>query len=80
MEFLIQRGNHKLVPLGGLQEFPDAILNAKRLDLYNLYREVRSFAECFFIKISCHDFSNKPFNFWKCFRWSQEVGILLEMV
>ncbi|URE03617.1 ARID/BRIGHT DNA binding domain [Musa troglodytarum] len=32
----------RLVPQGGISEFPDAILNAKRLDLYNLYREVVS--------------------------------------
>lgn len=42
MEFLILRGHHRLVPQGGISEFPDAILNAKRLDLYNLYREVVS--------------------------------------
>jgi hypothetical protein len=40
MQFLIQRGHSRLVPPGGLAEFPDAILNAKRLDLYNLYKEV----------------------------------------
>ena len=43
MQFLILRGHTRLVPQGGLAEFPDAILNAKRLDLYNLYREVTSF-------------------------------------
>ncbi|PKU73830.1 AT-rich interactive domain-containing protein 4-like [Dendrobium catenatum] len=42
MEFLVLRGHNRLVPQGGLPEFPDAILNAKRLDLYNLYREVVS--------------------------------------
>lgn len=41
MQFLILRGHTRLIPQGGLAEFPDAILNAKRLDLYNLYREVR---------------------------------------
>lgn len=40
MQFLILRGHSRLVPQGGLAEFPDAILNAKRLDLFNLYREV----------------------------------------
>jgi hypothetical protein len=40
MQFLIQRGHNRLVPHGGLAEFPDAVLNAKRLDLYNLYKEV----------------------------------------
>uniref|UniRef100_A0A2N9H488 ARID domain-containing protein n=1 Tax=Fagus sylvatica TaxID=28930 RepID=A0A2N9H488_FAGSY len=39
MQFLILRGHTRLVPQGGLAEFPDAILNAKRLDLFNLYRE-----------------------------------------
>ncbi|KAL5206663.1 hypothetical protein ABZP36_034872 [Zizania latifolia] len=42
MQFLIQRGHNRLVPHGGLAEFPDAVLNAKRLDLYNLYKEVVS--------------------------------------
>ncbi|KAK9275209.1 hypothetical protein L1049_022471 [Liquidambar formosana] len=42
MQFLILRGHSRLIPQGGLAEFPDAILNAKRLDLYNLYREVVS--------------------------------------
>lgn len=44
MQFLILRGHNRLIPQGGLAEFPDAILNAKRLDLFNLYREV-SFAK-----------------------------------
>nr|AWT58109.1 AT-rich interactive domain protein [Aeluropus littoralis] len=43
MQFLIQRGHNRLVPHGGLAEFPDAILNAKRLDLYNLYKEFLTF-------------------------------------
>ncbi|XP_057459848.1 AT-rich interactive domain-containing protein 4-like [Actinidia eriantha] len=42
MQFLILRGHTRLIPQGGLAEFPDAILNAKRLDLFNLYREVVS--------------------------------------
>ncbi|KAJ6825483.1 AT-rich interactive domain-containing protein 4 [Iris pallida] len=42
MQFLILRGHSRLVPQGGISEFPDVILNAKRLDLYNLYREVVS--------------------------------------
>ncbi|KAF5182829.1 At-rich interactive domain-containing protein [Thalictrum thalictroides] len=42
MQFLILRGHTRLVPQGGLADFPDAILNTKRLDLYNLYREVVS--------------------------------------
>ena len=40
MQFLILRGHTRLIPQGGIVEFPDAILNAKRLDLFNLYREV----------------------------------------
>lgn len=40
MQFLIIRGHSRLVPPGGLAEFPDAVLNSKRLDLFNLYREV----------------------------------------
>ncbi|XP_068335853.1 AT-rich interactive domain-containing protein 4-like [Pyrus communis] len=40
MQFLILRGHNRLIPQGGLAEFPDAILNGKRLDLYNLYKEV----------------------------------------
>ncbi|KAK1263395.1 AT-rich interactive domain-containing protein 4 [Acorus gramineus] len=42
MQFLILRGHARLIPQGGLAEFPDAILNAKQLDLYSLYREVVS--------------------------------------
>ncbi|KAL5232406.1 hypothetical protein ABZP36_031182 [Zizania latifolia] len=42
MQFLLQRGHTRLVPQGGLAEFPEAVLNAKRLDLYNLYKEVVS--------------------------------------
>ncbi|KAF9616149.1 hypothetical protein IFM89_028615 [Coptis chinensis] len=42
MQFLVLRGHTRLIPQGGLAEFPDAILNAKRLDLFNLYREVVS--------------------------------------
>ncbi|KAL4613912.1 hypothetical protein ACB092_07G016500 [Castanea dentata] len=42
MQFLTLRGHTRLIPQGGLAEFPDAVLNAKRLDLFNLYREVVS--------------------------------------
>ncbi|CAL0327855.1 unnamed protein product [Lupinus luteus] len=42
MQFLMLRGHTRLIPQGGLAEFPDAVLNAKRLDLFNLYREVVS--------------------------------------
>ena len=56
MQFLILRGHSRLVPQGGLAEFPDAILNAKRLDLFNLYREVNLFICCNMIQI-CKGFS-----------------------
>ncbi|MCI15460.1 AT-rich interactive domain-containing protein 4-like, partial [Trifolium medium] len=39
MQFLVLRGHTRLIPQGGFAEFPDAVLNAKRLDLFNLYRE-----------------------------------------
>ncbi|KAA0059361.1 AT-rich interactive domain-containing protein 4-like [Cucumis melo var. makuwa] len=42
LQFLALRGHSRLIPPGGLAEFPDAILNGKRLDLYNLYKEVVS--------------------------------------
>ncbi|GMH03839.1 hypothetical protein Nepgr_005678 [Nepenthes gracilis] len=42
MQFLLLRGHTRLIPQGGLAEFPDAVLNSKKLDLYNLYREVVS--------------------------------------
>ncbi|KAK4774627.1 hypothetical protein SAY86_009562 [Trapa natans] len=42
MQFLLLRGHNRLVPQGGLAKFPDVVLNAKRLDLFNLYKEVVS--------------------------------------
>lgn len=42
MQFLISRGHGRLVPSTDVESFPDAVLNGKRLDLYNLYREVVS--------------------------------------
>ncbi|KAJ7524785.1 hypothetical protein O6H91_17G021500 [Diphasiastrum complanatum] len=42
MQFLMSRGHSRLIPPTGLEVFPDAVLNGKRLDLYNLYREVVS--------------------------------------
>lgn len=42
MQFLISRGHTRLVTSTDLEAFPDAVLNGKRLDLYNLYREVVS--------------------------------------
>ncbi|XP_020583265.1 AT-rich interactive domain-containing protein 4-like isoform X2 [Phalaenopsis equestris] len=40
VKFLILRGHQRLVPPGGLSDFPGAVLNAKRLDLFCLYKEV----------------------------------------
>lgn len=40
VHFLILRGHQRLVPPGGLSDFPGAVLNAKQLDLYCLYKEV----------------------------------------
>jgi hypothetical protein len=38
--FLEARGHSRLVPPTGLDAFPEVVLNGKRLDLYNLYKEV----------------------------------------
>ena len=43
MQFLTLRGHTHLIPQSGLAEFLNAVLNAKRLDIFNLYREVSSF-------------------------------------
>lgn len=40
--FLEARGHSRLVPPTGLDAFPEVVLNGKRLDLYNLYKEVVS--------------------------------------
>ncbi|KAL0912206.1 hypothetical protein M5K25_018166 [Dendrobium thyrsiflorum] len=40
VQFLILRGHQRLVPPGGLSDFPGAVLNTKRLDLFCLYKEV----------------------------------------
>eukprot|EP01018_Ginkgo_biloba_P012967 Gb_05236 [translate_table: standard] len=40
MQFLVSRGHGRLIPLTGIDAFPNVVLNGKRLDLYNLYREV----------------------------------------
>lgn len=50
MDFLVLRGHSRLVPQGGVSEFPDVILNAKRLDLFNLYKEVLFFS-LFFVSL-----------------------------
>lgn len=78
MQFLIQRGHNRLVPNGGLAEFPEAILNAKRLDLYNLYKEV-TMDTCWFYqsKEIEKDISLAHF-LTKCllFRWYQGVAFM----
>jgi hypothetical protein len=53
MQFLLQRGHTRLVPQGGLAEFPDAVLNTKRLDLYNLYKEVIEHFCCSLVSAMC---------------------------
>jgi hypothetical protein len=40
VSFLESRGHNRLVPPAGLDAFPEVVLNGKRLDLYNLYKEV----------------------------------------
>ena len=40
MQFLISRGHGRLAASADVETFPDAVLNGKRLDLYNLYKEV----------------------------------------
>ncbi|XP_024396265.1 AT-rich interactive domain-containing protein 4 isoform X1 [Physcomitrium patens] len=42
VNFLESRGHNRLVPPAGLEAFPEVVLNGKRLDLYNLYKEVVS--------------------------------------
>lgn len=76
MQFLILRGHTRLVPQGGLAEFPDAILNAKRLDLFNLYREV-----CFNLLTMVNAYHKSILRYWvpsggfkgrlSCWKWHQ---------
>jgi hypothetical protein len=42
IDFLGSRGQSRLIPPAGVDAFPEVVLNGKRLDLYNLYREVVS--------------------------------------
>jgi hypothetical protein len=42
MHFLVSRGHGRLIPPTGSDNFPEVVLNGKRLDLFNLYREVVS--------------------------------------
>lgn len=54
VSFLESRGHGRLIPPAGVDAFPEVVLNGKRLDLYNLYREVFSLTSgmrtksCFF--------------------------------
>ena len=43
VNFLESRGHGRLIPPTGVDAFPEVVLNGKRLDLYNLYREVLYF-------------------------------------
>ena len=54
MQFLISRGHGRLVPSTDVETFPDAVLNGKRLDVYNLYKEVYI---CNFSKVYSMKFS-----------------------
>ena len=40
ISFLETRGHGRLIPPAGVDAFPEVVLNGKRLDLYNLYKEV----------------------------------------
>jgi hypothetical protein len=42
ISFLETRGHGRLIPPAGVDAFPEVVLNGKRLDLYNLYKEVVS--------------------------------------
>ncbi|KAG0576309.1 hypothetical protein KC19_5G070800 [Ceratodon purpureus] len=42
ISFLETRGHGRLIPPAGADAFPEVVLNGKRLDLYNLYKEVVS--------------------------------------
>lgn len=67
MQFLILRGHTRLIPQGGIAEFPDAILNAKRLDLFNLYREVSYSVFFFFAALASSNTYFEIFNWLCCF-------------
>lgn len=79
MQFLVLRGHTRLIPQGGFAEFPDAVLNAKRLDLFNLYREVRHFE---LVKVTAYyivfgDTVSKTLEYFRLF---QEEAFTLVMV
>lgn len=48
IDFLGSRGQSRLIPPAGVDAFPEVVLNGKRLDLYNLYREVGTFVTSLF--------------------------------
>lgn len=79
MQFLVLRGHTRLIPQGGFAEFPDAVLNAKRLDLFNLYREVRHFE---LVKGNCilHSIGNTISKTFEYFRLFQEEAFTSGMV
>jgi hypothetical protein len=51
MHFLVSRGHGRLIPPTGSDNFPEVVLNGKRLDLFNLYREVcRTFSSRYLLQ------------------------------
>lgn len=87
MQFLILRGHTRLIPQSGPAEFPDAILNGKRLDLYNLYKEV-GFSQNLGSAFLCSNLRGTPsmvtvkslvLKSWGVFRWLPEVAFMLVM-
>lgn len=51
INFLETRGHGRLIPPAGVDAFPEVVLNGKRLDLYNLYKEVNSSKVYAFVSI-----------------------------
>lgn len=91
IQFLISRGHGKHVPPGGPDQFPEAVLNGGKLDLYNLYKEVRINHD-FFIETAalvidgcCNSFFKLQHHsvltlvVWLC-RWFREEVSMLVMV
>ena len=75
MQFLVSRGHGRLAASTDVETFPDAVLNGKRLDLYNLYKEVYV---CVFGALKYEgqlDFLLRPF-LCLTIRWSQEEGFM----
>lgn len=77
MQFLILRGHTRLIPQGGLAEFPDAILNAKRLDLFNLYREVWYFLHSFPSLVEFYESIKRSLDIWISYSVSTIYMLLL---